>query len=223
MLMMPLKMEITDGMMDDGDDDVDEHPEADVSTETNATVPDKKARDNFPDIMLSHIQTVERPMPDPNLGLHYNGWLRRLGARAFHRCFPLIGELKNAPPRGLQGVEYINARKKLLSAAADDLVVYLSMHFVSDPHASTVIGLVGAGGWWQWAEIRREDAVEYSDLAHSEEVVKGRQKISNRFDNRPVVWLGTQQSDQQWILLRAKVINILNFHHFQYPAAPTFD
>lgn len=199
-----------------------------MSTTTNATIPDRNAHQNFPDIMVLHIKTTPVPMPsDPEARV---GWDLRNGERVSHCCQLVIGELKKAPPRGLRGLEYDEARSKLLSQAMADLTFYVSVAFARDPQMTSVIGMVGAGAWWKWAEIRREDATPYSTLEDAPKdsavLVEARAKLVAAFSRAthrgPLVRLGTWVSDRQWTSLRGRAVDILNAHIHHQPPQPHF-
>ncbi len=197
---------------------------ADVSMETTETAGDSYAADRFPDIMLSHIQVVpwadEPPLDSPA----YESWACRMGARAFHQCFPIIGELKRAPPRAARGELRDRSILKLLQEAIKDLTTYISVYFDDDPDAQSVIGICGAGPWWKWVELQREDATPYANIEgrslSSPVMVEAILKLEQKFTERDLVYLGKPESDQQWTAVRAALIPILNAHADHYPPPP---
>ncbi|KAI0738770.1 hypothetical protein C8Q80DRAFT_208747 [Daedaleopsis nitida] len=205
------------------DDDEDGPGVADVSIQTDATVPDADAANSFPDIMLLHIQAIIRPPPALDAPQRV-GWHRRHGERVYHKCFPIIGELKRSPSRGLRGAEHDAQCKLLLNNALHDLVVYVAMYFDGDPHAQVVIGVVGAGPWWQWVEIQRGDVPSYAaiEVRHkgSNEKADAVALLKARFNGRPLVYLGHEDSDQEWTALRAAVVHILDHEHASYRDPP---
>lgn len=191
--------------------------------ESIATKADKKAKDQRPDLMFSHIQVLPMDRPN-NPGPAFESWDRRLGARAFHQCFPLIGELKRPPSRRLHGDPHSEKLENKLLCALTDLTTYCAMHCDGDDHSQEVICVRGAGCWWQWAVIRRQDAVRCADIEdlseHDPTLVAARGRLERRFERRPTRYLGQPASDQEWMVLRDRLLQILNRHAAHYPPPP---
>ncbi len=193
--------------------------------ETAASEPDKNSMDKFPDIMVSHIEVLPRDMPPDPETPAFDSWDRRMGARAFHQCFPLIGELKKPPGRKLRNAAHDKALKlRFGEAIADNLITYCAMHFDRDVHSQEVICVRGAGGWWQWTVIKRQHAFTFAEIdglsKHSPEWVDACAAFETNFDGRPSVYLGKPESDQEWMALRTRLLQILDGHAAQYPAPP---
>lgn len=175
--------------------------------------------------MVSHLEVLPRDMPPDPETAAFESWDRRMGARAFHQCFPLIGELKKPPGRRLRDAAYESERDAQFGEAIDDnLVTYCAMHFERDVHAQEVICVRGAGGWWQWTVIERQDTVPFVEIdglpKHSPERLDACAAIEDKFAGRATHYLGKPESDQEWMALRTRLLQILNGHAAQYPAPP---
>lgn len=195
-----------------------------------ATRADKDAKENLPDLLLGHKQVTKMRKPRDTASVL--SWARRLGAQARHQCFPLIGEIKRGPSRCARGDDLKNSILFRLAEAESDLMYYAAVYFTRDPHPSSVIGVSGAGGYWRWATIQREDvpsvrlASRTDDLTEKElaEVEDFTSRFNKRFEGREWHYLGTPESDKAWTKLRNEgLIPILQAHATDYPSARAGD
>ncbi|TFY71591.1 hypothetical protein EVG20_g1424 [Dentipellis fragilis] len=195
-----------------------------ISARTMTTVPG--GRDTFPDIVICHTCVVDMEKPEDTDALV--AWNARLGKKVSHQCFPAIAEIKRAPSRALRGTDFDTIRDRLLDDAITDLSFYMSIYFSHDRYAKSVIGIAGAGAWWQWRQFKRAEIPpprfwdeEERGLSPSpeEEVWRDMQyKISDKFSTAPKTYLGTEESDLQWDKLqRLALIRILETHRTDYP------
>ncbi|KAI0715752.1 hypothetical protein C8T65DRAFT_694585 [Cerioporus squamosus] len=199
--------------------------EISFQAESVATQADRGAKDNYPDILVSHKQVVK--MRKPRDAASLLSWLGRLKAQARHQCFPLIGELKRGPGRCLRDEDLKASILLLLNEAESELLYYVAVYFSCDPHASSVVAVSGAGGYWRWAVIRREHVpsvrlasrmnLSAADMA---ELDAYNDKFTACFAEEEWYYLGTPESDEEWTRLRDEgLIPILEAHARDYPGS----
>ncbi len=198
---------------------------ADVSMTSVATVPNKRGKDNFPDVVVSH--TCVRQMAKPTSPEARFAWEARLGQKVSHQCFPIIVELKRAPSRPLRDKVFAAELERLLGSAESELCFYIAVQLERDPHAPSVVAISGSGGWWRWAEFKREEAAplelwaaEESNRLPSEEHYQLYYKMTAKFLLQPIKHIGTADSDGELNALRQNaLIPILEAHATCYKTA----
>lgn len=118
------------------------------------------AKDEEPDILVNHVATVN--LKEPTCQQSRDHYVHRAGKKVYHYCTSLIGKLKPAPRRSLEGIDHVIAVGLGLRAAQKDLCQYCAAYFESHPKAKSVIALVAAGPFWKWALIKRNHVPEWN-------------------------------------------------------------
>ncbi|KAI0793566.1 hypothetical protein C8Q74DRAFT_1243143 [Fomes fomentarius] len=203
----------------------DEYADADVSMSSVATVPNKRGKDNFPDVVVSH--TCVRKMDEPTHADARFAWEARLGQKVTHQCFPVIVELKRAPSRPLRGNVFTAELARFLVSAEAELCYYVAIQLERDPHAPSVIAISGSGGWWRWAEFKRAEAAplefwaaQKDNKSLPQDLLHLYTTMTNKFLEQPIRHLGTADSDDELNALRQNaLIPILEAHSTCYTTA----
>ncbi|RPD57266.1 hypothetical protein L227DRAFT_235180 [Lentinus tigrinus ALCF2SS1-6] len=183
---------------------------------SHASASDRRADDNYPDLLFNHSITLT--MRKPASG--------RRGLKVVHQCSPAILEAKRGPSRCMRGQALDRAIERLLQQAERDLLTYISAYFMADEHASAVIGISTAGGYWRWAVVKRADVPEY-ELLLREFALRGQEMLDLKkfqkhfhalFNGHPWQYLGEPESDAEWTKLRDEaLIPLLEAHATDYP------
>ncbi|KAF5372657.1 hypothetical protein D9615_009867 [Tricholomella constricta] len=169
-------------------------PFANISMNSNTSVSEPAAINGIPDIVLSHIASVELPKPITQEDeLHY---LHRAGLKVFHTCTGLVGELKAPPSRAFRNLEGIPAS---ILEAQNDLIEYCAIHFKRELKSESVVAFAAAGPFWRWAVIKKEDVPELDWL--TKQPVAGQVNTFHRKfsggKERGYFVLGTPKSDAE--------------------------
>ncbi|KAI0738292.1 hypothetical protein C8Q80DRAFT_1275810 [Daedaleopsis nitida] len=190
----------------------------DESFDTTATVQDGKGKDFIPDIIVSHLCTVQKPEPEEQAAKF--AWNLRLGQKLRHYCFPLHMEIKCCPSRGYSGHEDFQDRcVKLLEQAEGELYQYLRMYFAVDRCAKEVIAVSAAGQYWRWIAVKRQQVEEYfgSDAAlgglyNKDSDDDAEEQFTEMFSAADINQIGTEDSDLELMELRQKLLTIVEQH-----------
>lgn len=200
----------------------------DMSIATIQTVPDGTATETEPDGVVCHICVVNVEEPPDDSDARF-AWDRRHGMKTNHVCFPAMLELKRGPSRCLRGGGLSRMRQQLLAAAEDDLQLYCSLQFARDQHASEVVTISGAGGWWRWVKFTRKEIPPYpllksfreqelDEISEEQYFEKYSSSFIKKFSAAAIHYLGSKESDAEWIRLREEgLIPVLEAHRTDYP------
>ena len=179
------------------------------SVESLKSVYDGDAIDHEPDIFVSHVASLELPIPTNKDEQQHSE--HRGGKKAYHHCGAVIFELKRPPRRFVAPAIYKSELTLRFKQAKQQLFTYCQVYFACHESADIVVAFAAVGPFWKWICVTRKDVPAWGAKVGEAEWKAMFARFKKKFGNkRPAFVLGTSRSDAELTKIREECISMVS-------------